>query len=57
MAETDNQPIAEGSEAPPVLHRAMRVLLGALAGGALYLIAVRREAILIDLANVSAWCF
>ena len=42
--------------APPVVRRTMRALLGLLAAGALYLIAVRREAILIDLANFSAWC-
>ena len=42
--------------APPVVRLAFRSLLGLLAAGALYLIAVRREAILIDLANFSAWC-
>ena len=47
----------DGAQAPRVLRRTFRVLLGLLASGALYLIAVRREAILIDLANFSAWCF
>ncbi len=46
-----------GAAAPRGLRRAFGLLLAALAVGALYLIATRRDAILIDLANFTAWCF
>lgn len=45
------------AKAPPAIRLAYRIALGLLAAGALYLIAVRHEAILIDLANFSTWCF
>ena len=48
---------SEGAGAPAVVRRGFRVVLGLLVAGALYLIVVRHEAILIDLANFSAWCF
>ena len=43
--------------APLFVRRAFRAVIATLLCGAIYLIAVRREAILIDLANFSAWCF
>lgn len=43
--------------APRAVRRTVSILLAALAAGALYLIAVRRDALLIDLANFTAWCF
>ena len=52
--ETDR---SDEAGTPPALRRVFRVILGLLLTGALYLIIVRREAILIDLANFSAWCF
>lgn len=42
---------------PPALRRAGRIALALVLLGAVYLIAVRREAILTDLANFAAWCF
>lgn len=43
--------------APRFVRRIRGIMLAALGSGALYLIAVRREAMLIDLANFSTWCF
>ena len=42
---------------PPAIRRAGYGVLGVLTTGALYLVAVRRDAILTDLANFTAWCF
>ncbi len=51
--------IADGDRdrAPLAVRRAAWLLLGGLLAGAGYLIAVRRDAILVDLANFAAWCF
>ena len=59
---SDEHPANEAMEpgnakAPPAVRLAFRAALGLLAAGAFYLIAVRHEAILIDLANFTAWCF
>ena len=55
----DTERIADGDRdrAPLALRRAARLLLALLMAGAGYLIAVRRDAILVDLANFAAWCF
>ena len=46
-----------GDRAPAPLRRLGFVALALLMSGALYLIAVRREAIVADLAAFAAWCF
>ena len=43
--------------APRRLVRLARVALGLLLAGAVYLIWVRGEAIMADLAGLAAWCF
>lgn len=55
----DAKPIAssQSDTAPPLLRRIGKGVLALLLLSALYLIAVRREAILTDLANLAAWCF
>lgn len=54
----ERQSTADAREAaPPALRRAGRIALALLLLGAAYLIAVRREAILTDLATLAAWCF
>lgn len=57
MWTAEQKPAAHDASAPPVVRRAVRGLVLVLLAGALYLIAVRREAILTDLANFAAWCF
>ena len=47
----------DAAEAPRGFRWGLRIALVLLGSGALYLIAVRHEAILIDLANLTAWCF
>ena len=42
---------------PRRVGRLVRALVIALSLGALYLIAVRHEAILVDLSAMTAWCF
>ena len=39
------------------VRRLVRALVIGLSLGALYLIAVRHEAILVDLSAMTAWCF
>jgi hypothetical protein len=48
-----------GDRAPPLVRRIGLALLVALLGGAGWLIAVRGEAILVDLATLGGrvWCF
>ena len=53
----DGRPNAAEDATPRFVRRFIGILLAVLGSGALYLIAVRREAILIDLANFSTWCF
>jgi hypothetical protein len=42
---------------PARVRRALFAALGLLLVGALYLVAVRGEALLVDLAALRAWCF
>jgi hypothetical protein len=42
---------------PPAVRRALFAVLGVLLAGALYLVAVRGEALLLDLAALRAFCF
>ncbi|MEZ5850330.1 MAG: hypothetical protein R3D68_06740 [Hyphomicrobiaceae bacterium] len=42
---------------PPRVRRIVLGVAGLIASGALYLIAVRYEAILTDLSGLTAWCF
>jgi hypothetical protein len=42
---------------PGGVRRVLFVALGVLLAGALYLVAVRGEALLVDLAALRAWCF
>ena len=53
----DGSPDESRDAVPRAVRRTVGLLLAALVAGALYLIALRRDAILIDLANFSAWCF
>ena len=55
-AETDRFATAD-AQAPPIVRRIALIALTVLTAGALYLVAVRRDAILTDLANFTAWCF
>lgn len=55
--ETVTLPDVDGERAPLVVRRLSKIALGILIAGAGYLIAVRRDAILVDLANFAAWCF
>ena len=42
---------------PPAVRRALFAALAVVLAGALYLIAVRGEALLLDLAALRAFCF
>ncbi len=53
-ADGGREPV--GVRAPPVVRNAARITLALMLAGAGYLIAVRRDAILVDLANFAAWC-
>ncbi len=57
MRTAGERPEGQKDTAPPAVRRIGRGLLLVLMAGALYLIAVRREAILTDLASIAAWCF
>lgn len=57
MRTAENKSATHGDAAPLGVRRVVRGLLLVLLAGALYLIAVRREAILTDLASFAAWCF
>ena len=52
-------PTRSDTGAPPVVRRAMLAIVALLVGGAVYLVAVRGEALLADLAAIGAkvWCF
>lgn len=52
-------PDAKADEMPVALKRAGLGLLGLIAGGAVWLIVVRGEAIMVDLAGLAGkvWCF
>lgn len=46
-----------GHATPPAARWLVLGVVGVLIVGAAYLIAVRYEAILADLSNLTAWCF
>lgn len=52
-------PTRSDTGAPTVVRRAMLAIVALLVGGAVYLVAVRGEALLADLAAIGAkvWCF
>ena len=55
--ESEVRPDGDQDRAPAGVRRAVGLVLAGLLAGAGYLIAVRRDAILVDLANFAAWCF
>lgn len=57
MFETKRTASTDPILAPSGVRRIGRAVLVVLLAGAIYLIAVRRDAILIDIANLAAWCF
>lgn len=56
---TSLHPVADPHAAPPIVRRALWAVLAVLLAGSGYLIAVRGEALLADLAALGSrvWCF
>ena len=56
---TEREPASPDARMPRGVRIALTVVLAALFSGAIYLIAVRGEALLVDLATLGSrlWCF